>query len=78
MTQHPTTSNAHHGVQVLAQERPDIDKKRTNMIKLQGEFRVRLRGLEDKLLFSLNRYHCASSVCWAGDGRGLHVCMWHV
>lgn len=39
---------------VLKVERPDIDKKRTDMLKLQGEFRFKLRMLEDKLLTSLS------------------------
>jgi len=38
---------------VLKAERPDIDAKRTELMKLQGEFRVRLRKLEDGLLNSL-------------------------
>jgi len=38
---------------VLQSERPDIDKKRTDLMRLQGEFRVRLRKLEDGLLASL-------------------------
>lgn len=37
----------------LKEERPDIDKKRSDIIKLQGEFRVKLRELEDKLLNEL-------------------------
>jgi dynein heavy chain 1 len=31
----------------LKEERPEIDKKRNDIIKLQGEFRVKLRELED-------------------------------
>lgn len=38
----------------LKEERPEIDKKRNDIIKLQGEFRVKLRLLEDKLLDELN------------------------
>lgn len=38
----------------LKEERPEIEKKRDNIQKLQGEFRVKLRGLEDKLLDELN------------------------
>lgn len=37
----------------LKEERPEIDKKRNDIIKLQGEFRVKLRQLEDKLLNEL-------------------------
>ena len=37
----------------LKEERPEIDKKRNDIIKLQGEFRVKLRLLEDKLLNEL-------------------------
>jgi dynein heavy chain 1 len=37
----------------LKEERPDIDKKRSDILKLQGEFRVKLRLLEDKLLNEL-------------------------
>jgi dynein heavy chain 1, cytosolic len=40
--------------QVLKSERPDIDQKRTNLIKAQGEFRLHLRRLERKLLEALN------------------------
>ena len=32
--------------QVLHSERPDIEEKRNNLLKLQGEFAVRLRQLE--------------------------------
>eukprot|EP01053_Blabericola_migrator_P008291 Blabericola_migrator_1__8290@NODE_42_length_17171_cov_64_374065_g38_i0_p1_GENE_NODE_42_length_17171_cov_64_374065_g38_i0NODE_42_length_17171_cov_64_374065_g38_i0_p1_ORF_typecomplete_len4774_score977_70AAA_6/PF12774_7/1_1e148AAA_6/PF12774_7/8_3e02AAA_6/PF12774_7/17DHC_N2/PF08393_13/2_5e03DHC_N2/PF08393_13/7_2e118AAA_8/PF12780_7/1_4e03AAA_8/PF12780_7/1_4e03AAA_8/PF12780_7/27AAA_8/PF12780_7/8_4e92DHC_N1/PF08385_12/1_5e89DHC_N1/PF08385_12/65DHC_N1/PF08385_12/1_8e03DHC_N1/PF08385_12/2_2e02DHC_N1/PF08 len=39
---------------VLKSERPDVDKKRRDVLKLQGEFRVKLRELEDKLLTSLS------------------------
>lgn len=38
---------------VLKCERPDVDKKRSDLLKLQGEFRVKLRELEDSLLTSL-------------------------
>jgi len=31
----------------LKEERPEIDKKRSDILKLQGEFRVKLRQLED-------------------------------
>lgn len=40
--------------QVLKTERPDTDKKRTDLMKLQGEFRLRLRFLEKSLLNALN------------------------
>lgn len=40
--------------QVLKVERPDTDKKRTDLMKLQGEFRLRLRHLEKSLLQALN------------------------
>lgn len=32
--------------QVLRSERPDVDEKRNDLLKLQGEFAVRLRQLE--------------------------------
>jgi dynein heavy chain 1 len=32
---------------LLKEERPEIDKKRSDISKLQGEFRVKLRHLED-------------------------------
>lgn len=40
--------------QVLRSERPDIDEKRNDLLKLQGEFAVRLRQLEKALLNALN------------------------
>lgn len=40
--------------QVLRSERPDIDEKRSDLLKLQGEFAVRLRQLEKALLAALN------------------------
>ncbi|CAF1543103.1 unnamed protein product, partial [Didymodactylos carnosus] len=40
--------------QVLKQERPDVDEKRRDLLKLQGEFQQRLRHLEKDLLESLN------------------------
>jgi dynein heavy chain 1 len=40
--------------QVLKVERPDADRKRTDLMKLQGEFRLRLRHLEKSLLQALN------------------------
>jgi dynein heavy chain 1 len=39
---------------VLKAERPDVDQKRTDLLRLQGEFRVRLRHLERSLLQALN------------------------
>ena len=39
---------------VLKSERPDVDKRRTNLIKMQGEFNTNLRQLEKKLLQALN------------------------
>jgi dynein heavy chain 1, cytosolic len=40
--------------EVLKSERPDVDNRRTNLIKLQGEFNTNLRRLERKLLQALN------------------------
>ncbi|VDB92823.1 BgtA-20854 [Blumeria graminis f. sp. tritici] len=40
--------------EVLKSERPDVDERRSNLIKLQGEFKVHLRQLEKKLLQALN------------------------
>ncbi|XP_034246586.1 dynein heavy chain, cytoplasmic-like isoform X2 [Thrips palmi] len=40
--------------QVLKAERPDIDKKRSDLLKLQGEFHLRLRQCEKSLLQALN------------------------
>ncbi|ORY33069.1 putative motor [Naematelia encephala] len=39
---------------VLKAERPEVDQKRTDLVKLQGEFRLRLRHLERSLLQALN------------------------
>ncbi|XP_026688130.1 dynein heavy chain, cytoplasmic-like, partial [Diaphorina citri] len=39
---------------VLKAERPDIDTKRSDLLKLQGEFHLRLRHLEKSLLGALN------------------------
>ncbi|KAF9794670.1 hypothetical protein SFRURICE_019548 [Spodoptera frugiperda] len=39
---------------VLKAERPDIDTKRSDLLKLQGEFHLRLRQLEKSLLQALN------------------------
>lgn len=40
--------------QVLKSERPDVDERRSNLIKLQGEFKIHLRQLEKRLLQALN------------------------
>ena len=40
---------------VLKSERPDIDQRRTNLIKMQGEFSGHLRSLEKRLLQALNQ-----------------------
>ncbi|XP_001636057.2 cytoplasmic dynein 1 heavy chain 1 isoform X2 [Nematostella vectensis] len=40
--------------QVLKAERPDVDEKRSDLLKLQGEFHLRLRYLEKSLLQALN------------------------
>ena len=40
---------------VLKSERPDVDKRRTNLVKMQGEFSTHLRGLEKRLLQALNQ-----------------------
>ncbi|KIX04416.1 uncharacterized protein Z518_05284 [Rhinocladiella mackenziei CBS 650.93] len=39
---------------VLKAERPDVDKRRTNLVKMQGEFNTNLRQLEKRLLQALN------------------------
>lgn len=39
---------------VLKAERPDVDSKRSDLLKLQGEFMLRLRHLEQSLLQALN------------------------
>ena len=39
---------------VLKSERPDVDERRSNLVKLQGEFNIHLRGLEKRLLQALN------------------------
>ena len=39
---------------ILRSERPDVDTKRADLLRLQGEYRVKLRGLEDSLLNALN------------------------
>ncbi|XP_072172912.1 cytoplasmic dynein 1 heavy chain 1-like [Diadema setosum] len=40
--------------EVLKAERPDVDEKRSDLLKLQGEFHLRLRHLEKSLLQALN------------------------
>lgn len=40
--------------QVLKAERPGVDQKRKDLMKLQGEFKLRLRHLEKSLLDALN------------------------
>jgi dynein heavy chain 1 len=40
--------------QVLKVERPDTEQKRTDLMKVQGEFKLRLRTLEKLLLQALN------------------------
>lgn len=39
---------------VLKSERPDVDQRRTNLVKMQGEFSTHLRALEKRLLQALN------------------------
>ena len=39
---------------LLKSERPDVDKKRADLVKLQGEFKVKIRELEDNLLQALS------------------------
>ena len=39
---------------VLKSERPDVDERRSNLIKMQGDFKVHLRRLEKRLLSALN------------------------
>ncbi|KAJ5893544.1 hypothetical protein N7495_005235 [Penicillium taxi] len=39
---------------VLKFERPDVDERRNNLVKMQGEFKVHLRKLEKRLLQALN------------------------
>lgn len=39
---------------VLKSERPDVDERRSNLIKVQGEFKIHLRQLEKRLLQALN------------------------
>ncbi|KAL8738025.1 MAG: hypothetical protein Q9181_001132 [Wetmoreana brouardii] len=39
---------------VLKSERPDVDQRRSNLVKMQGEFNAHLRKLENRLLRALN------------------------
>ena len=39
----------------LKNERPDVDEKRNGLLKLQGEFKEKLRQKEDDLLDALNK-----------------------
>jgi len=39
---------------ILKAERPDVDERRTEVLRLQGEQNVKLRGLEDSLLATLS------------------------
>jgi len=41
----------------LKSERAEVDKKRSDLLKVQGEFKVKLRQLEDQLLDALNNVH---------------------
>lgn len=41
--------------EVLKSERPDVDQRRMNLIKMQGEFSTHLRVLEKRLLQALNQ-----------------------
>ena len=38
----------------LKNERPEVDKKRSDLLRVQGEFREKLRLSEDQLLDALN------------------------
>ncbi|EMC91770.1 hypothetical protein BAUCODRAFT_126763 [Baudoinia panamericana UAMH 10762] len=40
--------------EILRSERPDVDERRSNLVKMQGEFTQRLRRLERMLLQALN------------------------
>ncbi|KAJ2828525.1 dynein heavy chain, partial [Coemansia erecta] len=40
--------------QVMRHERPDVDSRRRDLVRLQGEFRMRLHELEKELLRALN------------------------
>lgn len=50
----PTSLQSQCLSKVLKTERPDVDKQREDLLKLQGEYVARLRDLEEKLLDSLN------------------------
>ena len=39
---------------VLKSERPDVDEKRTNLLRMQGEYQARIRDLEERLLNELS------------------------
>ena len=39
---------------VLKSERPDVDERRSNLVKMQGQFNIHLRGLEKRLLQALS------------------------
>ncbi|CAO1601385.1 dynein heavy chain [Xanthoria calcicola] len=39
---------------VLKSERPEVDQRRSNLVKMQGEFNMHLRKLEKRLLRALN------------------------
>ncbi len=39
----------------MKHERPDVEKKRLNLLKVQGEFIVKLRKLEDDLLHEISK-----------------------
>lgn len=39
----------------MKNEREEVDKKRNDLLKLQGECKVKLRQLEDSLLDALNK-----------------------
>lgn len=41
--------------EVLKAERPDTHKKRTDLLKVQGEFKIKLRNLEKSLLTALSQ-----------------------
>eukprot|EP00927_Polykrikos_kofoidii_P026243 TRINITY_DN23401_c0_g4_i1.p1 TRINITY_DN23401_c0_g4~~TRINITY_DN23401_c0_g4_i1.p1 ORF type:complete len:2209 (-),score=513.79 TRINITY_DN23401_c0_g4_i1:103-6207(-) len=42
---------------LLKSERPDVDQKRADLLKLQGEFKVKIRELEENLLHALSNVH---------------------
>lgn len=51
----PSSLHAQCLHEVLKAERPDTHKKRTDLLKLQGEFKVKLRNLEKSLLNALSQ-----------------------